>query len=163
MECRVTVGRSSYQRFGIHLKVVGHQAPSHYILTSRVQWSHRAFPSPHELRPVSLFRWPQMDRQAAMGAFGNQDSSQAVLGMFFVRAGLWCPSHCHRKFQCQQWRQFLASVPGGTRYAHWPKFLPIDMAHHRYIFQASSSLPGLYSFIVTASVHLGRATTTVLL
>ena len=67
---------------GIHLKVARHQAPSHHILLSRVQWSHRAFPSPHELRPVSLFSLPWMDRQAAMGAFGNQDSSQGGIGMF---------------------------------------------------------------------------------
>ena len=73
--------------------------------------------------------------------------------MFFITDGL---SHSHGGFYRQQCPQFPASASGGTRCAQWHQFLPINMAHHQYMFQPSFSVPSLYSFIATANVHLCR-------
>ena len=73
-----------------------------------------------------------------MVAFGNQDSSQVGIGMFSSELVYGAPLTVTGNFIANNGTGFQLQCLE-NRYAHWPKFLPIDMAHHRYMFQASSS------------------------
>ena len=160
MECRLTSGHSSYHKFGHHFTVVGHQAPSFYILPPWVQWSHwvchrhmksamgACLTSPNWINELPWVYWEsgQLTRRTLAVVHQNW-----IMLSLSLSLGISLPT-------IPPVSSFSA---WGTGYAHLSRFLSLDMSQHRYVFQPTSCVPSLYSFVTQAIIYLCRAPTKV--